>query len=105
MSPSLDKLRLNKRLMAYTAAAMYGGAAFDGSIEGFLPGDPSFAILPVLVSIARRISESPSPTAHSPQLSNQMLKIGRQFAINRDLLARARMNKLEMRRMKSNPID
>jgi hypothetical protein len=34
-----------------------------------------------------------------------MLKIGRQFAINRDLLARARMNKLEMRRMKSNPID
>ena len=48
----MDKLRLNKRLMAYTAAAMYGGAAFDGSIEGFLPGDPSFAILPVLVSIA-----------------------------------------------------
>jgi diguanylate cyclase (GGDEF)-like protein len=52
VSPSLDKLRLNKRLMAYTAAAMYGGAAFDGSIEGFLPGDPSFAILPVLVAIA-----------------------------------------------------
>jgi diguanylate cyclase (GGDEF)-like protein len=48
VSPSLDKLRLNKRLMAYTAAAMYGGAAFDGSIEGFLPGDPSFAIAPVL---------------------------------------------------------
>jgi diguanylate cyclase (GGDEF)-like protein len=48
----LDKLRLNRRLMAYTAAAMYGGAAFDGSIEGFLPGDPSFAVLPVLVSIA-----------------------------------------------------
>ena len=52
MSPSLDKLRDNKRLMAYTAAAMYGGAAFDGSIEGFLPGDPSFALMPVLVSIA-----------------------------------------------------
>ncbi len=52
MSPSLDKLRLNKRLMAYTAAAMYGGAAFDGSIEGFLPGDPSFAIVPVLGAIA-----------------------------------------------------
>jgi diguanylate cyclase (GGDEF)-like protein len=48
VSPSLDKFRLNKRLMAYTAAAMYGGAAFDGSIEGFLPGDPSFAIEPVL---------------------------------------------------------
>jgi len=52
VSPSLHKLRMNKRLMAYTAAAMYGGAAFDGSIEGFLPGDPSFAITPVLVSIA-----------------------------------------------------
>ena len=52
MSPSLDKLRLNKKLMAYTAAAMYGGAAFDGSIEGFLPGDPSFAIAPVVISIA-----------------------------------------------------
>ncbi len=52
VSPSLDKLRLNKRLMAYTAAAMYGGAAFDGSIEGFLPGDPSFALPPVLVAIA-----------------------------------------------------
>jgi diguanylate cyclase (GGDEF)-like protein len=52
MSPSLDKLRFNKRLMAYTAAAMYGGAAFDGSIEGLLPGDPSFAITPVLVAIA-----------------------------------------------------
>jgi diguanylate cyclase (GGDEF)-like protein len=51
VSPSLDKLRMNKRLMAYTAAAMYGGAAFDGSIEGLLPGDPSFAIVPVLVAI------------------------------------------------------
>jgi diguanylate cyclase (GGDEF)-like protein len=37
--------------MAYTAAAMYGGAAFDGSIEGFLPGDPSFAIAPVIGAI------------------------------------------------------
>jgi diguanylate cyclase (GGDEF)-like protein len=43
---------MNRRLMAYTAAAMYGGAAFDGSIEGFLPGDPSFAIAPVLGAIA-----------------------------------------------------
>ena len=52
MSPSLDGLRLNKRIMAYTAAAMYGGAAFDGLIVGFLPGDPSFAITPVIVSVA-----------------------------------------------------
>ncbi len=52
MSPSLDQLRLDKRLMAYSAAAMYGGAAFDGSIEGFIPGDPSFAIAPVFGAIA-----------------------------------------------------
>jgi diguanylate cyclase (GGDEF)-like protein len=51
MSPSLEELRVNRRLMAYTAAAMYGGAAFDGSIEGFLPGDPSFAVAPVFGSI------------------------------------------------------
>ena len=38
--------------MAYTAAAMYGGAAVDGAIEGLLPGDPSFAVVPVFVSIA-----------------------------------------------------
>jgi diguanylate cyclase (GGDEF)-like protein len=48
----LDKLRLNKRLMAYTAAAMYGGAGLDGAIEGLLPGDPSFALAPVIVAIA-----------------------------------------------------
>lgn len=50
MSPSLDRLSVNKRLMAYTAAAMFGGAAFDGGIEGFLPGDPAFALTPVLVA-------------------------------------------------------
>ena len=50
MSPSLDKLRMNKRLMAYTAAAMYGGAAFDGAIEGLIPGDPSFAVAPVIAA-------------------------------------------------------
>jgi diguanylate cyclase (GGDEF)-like protein len=55
VSPSLDTLRVNKKLMAYTAAAMYGGAGFDGSIEGLLPGDPSFAIAPVLVSIAATV--------------------------------------------------
>ncbi len=55
MGPSFDKLRFNRKLMAYTAAAMYGGAAFDGSIEGLLPGDPSFAIAPVLVAIATTV--------------------------------------------------
>ncbi len=51
MSPSLDSLRLNKRIMVYTAAAMYGGAGFDGLIEGLLPDDPPFAITPVIVSV------------------------------------------------------
>jgi diguanylate cyclase (GGDEF)-like protein len=35
--------------MAYTAAAMYGAAALDGAVEGLLPDDPPFAILPVIV--------------------------------------------------------
>jgi diguanylate cyclase (GGDEF)-like protein len=34
--------------MAYAAAAMYGAAALDGLIWGFLPGDPKFALQPVL---------------------------------------------------------
>jgi len=38
--------------MAYTAAAMYGAAAIDGAIEGYLPGDPPSAMLPVYVVIA-----------------------------------------------------
>ncbi|MGO9489728.1 MAG: diguanylate cyclase [Solirubrobacteraceae bacterium] len=50
MSPSLGKLARNKRLMAYTAAAMYGGAALDGALEGLIPGDPSFAIAPIVVA-------------------------------------------------------
>jgi diguanylate cyclase (GGDEF)-like protein len=41
----------DRRLMAYTAAAMYGAAAFDGCVEGFLPGDPPFALAPVLVVV------------------------------------------------------
>ncbi len=36
--------------MAYTAAAMYGAAALDGTLEGLLPGDPSFALVPVLIA-------------------------------------------------------
>ncbi len=35
--------------MAYTASAMAGAAALDGLIEGFLPGDPKFAVVPVAV--------------------------------------------------------
>jgi diguanylate cyclase (GGDEF)-like protein len=46
---SLEDIRSNRRLMAHTASAMYGAAAIDGAIEGYLPGDPKFALLPVLV--------------------------------------------------------
>jgi diguanylate cyclase (GGDEF)-like protein len=38
----------SKRFMAYTASSMYAAAALDGAIEGFLPGDPAFALAPVL---------------------------------------------------------
>ena len=50
VSPSLARLAQNKRLMAYTAAAMYGGAALDGALEGLIPGDPPFAIAPALIA-------------------------------------------------------
>jgi diguanylate cyclase (GGDEF)-like protein len=49
MTGAPHEIRFNKRVMAYTAAAMYGAAALDGGIEGFLPGDPAFSIVPVLV--------------------------------------------------------
>ncbi len=48
----MRSLRMDKRLMACTAAAMYGAAALDGLIEGLLPRDPSFALAPVLAVIA-----------------------------------------------------
>jgi diguanylate cyclase (GGDEF)-like protein len=35
--------------MAYTAAAIYGIAGLDGAIEGFLPGDPPFSVVPIVV--------------------------------------------------------
>jgi diguanylate cyclase (GGDEF)-like protein len=50
VSPSLRKLARDKRLMAFTAAAMYGGAALDGGVEGLIPGDPSFAVAPVIAA-------------------------------------------------------
>jgi diguanylate cyclase (GGDEF)-like protein len=38
--------------MAYTAAAMYGGAALDEVITGSIPGDPGLAVVPVLIAAA-----------------------------------------------------
>jgi diguanylate cyclase (GGDEF)-like protein len=52
MGPALENLRLNRRMAAYTAAAIYGASGIDGVIEGFLPGDPPFSLLPVVVAVA-----------------------------------------------------
>lgn len=49
MVPSLADIRSNRRIMAYTAAAIYGIAGLDGAVEGFIPNDPPFALLPVVV--------------------------------------------------------
>lgn len=49
MVSSLHDIRSNRRVMAYTAAAIYGIAGLDGVLEGFLPGDPPFSLLPVVV--------------------------------------------------------
>jgi diguanylate cyclase (GGDEF)-like protein len=50
--PPLDGLRLNKRLMAYTAAAMYGAAGGIDVIERLIPGGPRFSMVPGLVALA-----------------------------------------------------
>jgi diguanylate cyclase (GGDEF)-like protein len=49
MVTSLADIRSNRRIMAYTAAAIYAIAGLDGAIEGFIPGDPSYSLLPVFV--------------------------------------------------------
>jgi diguanylate cyclase (GGDEF)-like protein len=51
MSSSVDSIRLDRRLLAYTAAGMYGGGAFVGLIEGFIPGGPRYSIVPGLVAL------------------------------------------------------
>jgi GGDEF domain-containing protein len=48
VSASLAKLSNDRRLMAYTAALMYGGAAVDAALEALLPGDPKFAVPPAI---------------------------------------------------------
>ena len=49
MVSSLADIRSNRRIMAYTAAAIYGIAGLDGAIEGLIPSDPPFSLLPVVV--------------------------------------------------------
>src|SRR5437868_8352849 len=49
MVSSLADIRSNRRIMAYTAASIYGIAGLDGAIEGLIPSDPPFSLLPVAV--------------------------------------------------------
>ena len=42
----------SKRAMAYSAAAMFGGAAFVGIVEGVLPGGQRFSPVPSLIALA-----------------------------------------------------
>ncbi|MGZ4192747.1 MAG: GGDEF domain-containing protein [Solirubrobacteraceae bacterium] len=42
--------RTNPRFMAYTASAMWGAALLDGLLEGVLPHDPPFAVVPVIAA-------------------------------------------------------
>jgi diguanylate cyclase (GGDEF)-like protein len=48
VSSSLDSIRMDTRLLAYTAAGIYGGGAFIGLIEGLIPGGPSYSFVPGL---------------------------------------------------------
>lgn len=48
-TPTIN-IRHNRRVMAATAAAMYGAAALDGAIEVVLPRVPSFSLLPIFVT-------------------------------------------------------
>src|SRR5271157_1337041 len=51
MSRSLESVARDKKLMAYTAAAMYGCAALDEAITGVIPGDPPLAVIPVTIAV------------------------------------------------------
>ncbi len=45
-------VRADKRLMAYSAAAIYGGGALLGLFEQFIPGGPSPSLLPGFAAVA-----------------------------------------------------
>jgi len=52
MSPSVEDVRLNRRLMAYTAAALYAVAGVGGVLERVGPGGPGFPVVPSLFALA-----------------------------------------------------
>src|SRR3954464_13826010 len=41
----------SKQAMAYSAAAMYGGATFVGMLEGVLPGGEQFSMAPSFIAL------------------------------------------------------
>lgn len=47
----LDSVRQNRRLMAHSAAAIYGGGAFVGLVEALVPGGPGVSIGAGLVAL------------------------------------------------------
>lgn len=47
-----DTLRTDRRLIAYSAAAIYGGAAFLGVVEQIIPGGPTAAPAPGIAAVA-----------------------------------------------------
>jgi len=51
MSTPLDSLRNDRRLMAYTAAGMYGGAAVLSFVERLTPGGPPVSAAPGLAAL------------------------------------------------------
>ena len=61
--------------------------------------------VPLSTPIRKLARASPARTAGARQFLNKILKIARRFAVNRDALSRARMNKLKMRGVKSNAIN
>jgi diguanylate cyclase (GGDEF)-like protein len=52
VSTPYDGLRHDRRLMAYTAAGMYGGAAALSLVEGLTPGGPAVSAPPGLAALA-----------------------------------------------------
>lgn len=52
MAATPESVTSTKRQMALTAAAMYGGAAFVGLVEGIVPGGPDLSLVPAVCSFA-----------------------------------------------------
>jgi hypothetical protein len=58
VTSSWENVRVDKRIMAYTAAAMYGAGVLDGLIEGFLPDARPFARAPVVAVLVASVTLS-----------------------------------------------